>query len=43
MLKQLGRYGIPLSYPTPGVDLTAFLYMYRAVGVDVLQESDVHI
>ena len=44
--KQLGRYGIALSYPSPDVDLVAF-FMYvdchRAVGVYILQEFDIHI
>ena len=44
--EQLGRCGISLSYSSPGVDLVAFfVYVdcHRAVGVDFLQEFDVHI
>ena len=44
--KQLGRYGISLSYSSPDVDHVAFfIYVdsHRAVGADFLQEFDVHI
>ena len=44
--EQLGRYGISLSYTSPGVDLVAFfVYVdcHRTVGVDFLQEFEVHI
>ena len=45
--KQLGRYGISLSYSSPDVDLVTFFvyvdYCHRTVGVHFLQEFDVHI
>ena len=44
--KQHGRYGISLSFSSPDVDVVAFfVYVdcHRAVGVDFLQELDVHI
>ena len=43
--KQLGRHGIFLSYSSPDVDLVAFVLWvncHRGVGVDILQEFDVH-
>ena len=39
--EQLGRYGISVSYFSPGVDLVVFfVYVdcHRAVGVDFLQD-----
>ena len=44
--KQLGRDSISLTYSSPDVDIVAFfVYVdcHRAVGVDFLQEFDVHI
>ena len=44
--KQLGRYGISLSYSSPYADRVAFVVYvdcHRAVGVDFLYEFDVHI
>ena len=44
--KKLGRYGISLWYSSPEVDLVAFsvhVDCHRTLGVDFLQEFDVHI